>query len=40
MLQTVAAHLAIALLPSRLCPTEDENTKVGSSVVVRPLVNP
>lgn len=40
MLQTVAAHLAIALLPSRLCPTEDENTKVGASVVVRPLVNP
>lgn len=40
MLQTVAAHLAIALLPSRLCPTEGENTKVGSSVVVRPLVNP
>ena len=32
MLQTVAAHLAIALLPSRLCPTEDENTKVGTRV--------
>lgn len=40
MLQTVGAHLAIALLPSRLCPTKGENTKVGTSVVVRPLVRP
>lgn len=38
MLQTVSADLAIAMLPSRLCPTEGENTEVGSKVVVRPLV--
>ncbi|MDU3879713.1 MAG: LysR family transcriptional regulator, partial [Veillonella sp.] len=38
MLQTVSADLAIALLPSRLCPEAGENTEVGSKVVVRPLV--
>ena len=38
MLQTVSANLAIALLPSRLCPEVGENTEVGSKVVVRPLV--
>ena len=38
MLQTVSADLAIALLPSRLCPEVGENTEVGSKVVVRPLV--
>lgn len=38
MLQTVSADLAIAMLPSRLCPTDGENTEVGSKVVVRPLV--
>ena len=36
MLQTVSADLAIALLPSRLCPEVGENTEVGSKVVVRP----
>ena len=30
MLQTVSADLAIALLPSRLCPEVGENTEVGS----------
>ena len=34
MLQTVSADLAIALLPSRLCPEVGENTEVGSKVVV------
>ena len=38
MLQTVSADLAIALLPSRLCPEVGKNTEVGSKVVVRPLV--
>lgn len=40
MLQTVGAKLAIALLPSRLCPADDENTKISNNVIVRPLVRP
>ena len=38
MLQTVGAELAIAILPSRLCPNMTEHTNITSSVVVRPLV--
>ena len=38
MLQTVSADLAIALLPTRLCPEATENTDVSNKVVVRPLV--
>lgn len=40
MLQTVSANLAIALLPSRLCPNESDNTTISKNVVVRPLINP
>ncbi len=40
MLQTVGARLAVALLPSRLCPAPGENTNISANVVVRPLVNP
>ncbi len=40
MLQTVGANLAVALLPSRLCPGMGENTNVANNVVVRPLVEP
>lgn len=40
MLQTVAADLAVALLPSRLCPKEEDNTKISQNVVVRPLREP
>lgn len=40
MLQTVGAQLAVALLPSRLCPNPGENTSIATNVVVRPLVKP
>lgn len=40
MLQTVAANLAVALLPSRLCPSATENTRIANNVVVRPLESP
>lgn len=40
MLQTVSANLAIALLPSRLCPSESDNSSISRNVVSLPLVNP
>lgn len=40
MLQTVRANLAIALLPSRLCPSNNEEHHENNKVVARPLINP
>ncbi len=40
MIQTVVANLGIALLPSRLCPTPENNPEIAKSVVIRPLVDP
>lgn len=40
MLQTVSGQLAIALLPSRLCPDPSDNTVISKNVVCRPLVEP
>lgn len=40
MIQTVAANLGSALLPSRLCPTKESNPDIAESVVILPLTDP